>query len=149
RVTRRDFVRLAGGATAFAAGGGLGAFLEACGGSASQAPSKPVEKDVTRLYAAAQKEGSVTWWTAHYEQSAAETMKAAFQKKSRVTELTLPRQTARALYRGHKKALRGGKTGGAVSAATDGAHSPPLKKAGALTTFTPPDVDLLPKDFQS
>ncbi|HZB97480.1 MAG TPA: hypothetical protein VE219_02660, partial [Candidatus Sulfotelmatobacter sp.] len=79
-VSRREFVRLAGGVTAVAAGGGLSALVEACGGGA-QAPAKPVEKDVTKLYDAAKKEGSVTWWTAHYEQSAAETMAAAFKKK--------------------------------------------------------------------
>jgi len=148
RVSRRDFVRLAGGATAFAAGGGLGAFLEACGGSASQAPSKPVEKDVTKLYAAARKEGSVTWWTAHYEQSAAETMAAAFKKKYPGVDVTLLRQTAQVLYTRLQNDLKAGQTECDVFASTDEGHYPPLKKAGSLATFTPPDVDLLPKDFQ-
>src|SRR5215813_2082507 len=148
RVTRRDFVRLAGGATAFAAGGGLGAFLEACGGSASQAPSKPVEKDVTKLYAAARKEGSVTWWTAHYEQSAAETMAASFKKKYPGVDVNLLRQTAQVLYTRLQNDLKAGQTECDVFASTDEGHYPPLKKAGALATFTPPDVDLLPKEFQ-
>src|SRR5215471_13834282 len=118
RVSRRDFVRLAGG-TAFAAGGGLGALLEACGGSASQSPSKPVEKDVTKLYAAAKKEGSVTWWTAHYEQSAAETMAAAFKKKYPGVDVTLLRQTAQVLYTRLQNDLKAGQTECDVFASTD------------------------------
>ena len=149
RVTRRDFVRLAGGLTALTASGGLGGLVEACGGSASQAPAKPVEKDVSKLYDAAKKEGSVTWWTAHYEQSAAETMAAAFKKKYPGIEVNLLRQTAQVIYTRLQNDLKAGQTDCDVFCSTDEAHYPPLKKAGALATFTPPDIDLLPKQFQS
>jgi iron(III) transport system substrate-binding protein len=149
--TRRDFVRLAGGATALSATGGLTTLLEACGGSQSQSagPAKPVEKDLTKLYAAAKKEGTLTWWTAHYEQSAAETMAAAFKKKYPGIEVTLLRQTAQVVNNRLLSELRAGKTDCDVFCSTDEAHYPPLKKAGHLATFTPPDIDLLPKDFQT
>jgi len=77
-LTRRDFIRWSGGTATLAATGGIGAVLEACGGGASS-PVAPVEKDVSKLYTAAKTDGSVTWWTAHYEQSAAEQMAAAFK----------------------------------------------------------------------
>src|SRR5262249_45737445 len=139
RVSRRDFVRLAGGATAFAAGGGLGAFLEACGGGGGEAPAKAGGEESTQPVGPAPKEGR--GGTAHDEQSAAETMKAAFKKKSRGIEVTLLRQPAQAPYPRPKNALKAGQPECDVFASTDEAHSPPLKKAGALTTFTPPDVD--------
>lgn len=142
-------MRLAGGVTALTAGGSLGPLLEACGGSTSQAPPKPAEKDVSKLYDAAKKEGGLTWWTAHYEQSAAETMAAAFKKKYPGIEVSLLRQTAQVIYTRLQNDLKAGQTECDVFCSTDEAHYPPLKKAGALATFTPPDIDLLPKQFQS
>ena len=147
-LTRRDFVRLAGGATALTAGGGLAALLEACGGSSPSAPAKPVEKDVTKLYDAAKKEGNVVWWTAHYEQAAAETMAAAFKKKYPGIEVSLSRQTAQVLNTRLQQDLKAGVNELDVFCSTDEGHYPPLKKAGALAQFTPPDIDLLPKGFQ-
>jgi iron(III) transport system substrate-binding protein len=152
KFTRRDFVRIASGAGALAATGSLGPLLEACGGSQSVAPAvsaKPVEKDVTKLYDAAKKEGSLTWWTAHYEQSAAETMAAAFKKKYPGIEVNLLRQTAQVIYTRLQNDLKaGGKSQCDVFCSTDEGHYLTLKKANALTEFSPPDIDLLPKDFQ-
>jgi iron(III) transport system substrate-binding protein len=151
KITRRDFVRFAGGAGALAATGSLGPLLEACGGSQSNAPTpaKLVEKDVSKLYADAKKEGTLTWWTAHYEQSAAEVMKAAFQKKFPGIEVALTRQTAQQINTRLLNDLKAGSTECDVYCSTDEAHYPPLKKAGHLATFTPPDIDLLPKQFQN
>src|SRR6202171_2517421 len=89
-LTRRDFIVWTGRPATLAATGGLGALLEACGGTT--APVGPVEKDVTQLYAAAKKDGTLTWWTAHYEQSAAEKMSAAFKAKYPGIEVNLLRQ---------------------------------------------------------
>src|ERR1700737_3752930 len=94
-LSRRDFIVWTGGAATLAATGGLGALLGACGGP--PAPVGPVEKDVSKLYGAAKAEGSVTWWTAHYEQSAAESMMAAFKAKYPGIEVNLLRQTANTL----------------------------------------------------
>lgn len=147
-LTRRDFVRLAGGATTLAATGGFTALVEACGGSSSSTPGKPVEKDVTKLYDAAKKDGAVTWWTAHYEQSAAETMAAAFKKKYPGIDVNLTRQTAQVLNTRLQQDLKAGVTQCDVFCSTDEAHYPPLKKAGQLAQYTPPDLDLLPAGLQ-
>jgi iron(III) transport system substrate-binding protein len=147
KLTRRDFVRLAGGATTLTATGGIGALIQACGGSAP-ASVKPVEKDVTKLYEAAKKEGSVTWWTAHYEQSAAESMAAAFKTKYPGIEVALTRQTAQILNTRLQQDIKAGVANCDIFCSTDEAHYPPLKKAAQLVQYTPPDLDLLPKNFQ-
>jgi len=145
--SRRDFLRVAGGAAALTATGGLTALVEACGGATSQ-PTAPTEADLTKLYEAARKEGKVTWWTAHYEQSAAEVMRDAFKKKYPGIEVTLLRQTAQVLYQRLQNNLKAGVHEVDVFASTDEAHYPPLKKQNALIAFKPPDIDLIPQQFQ-
>lgn len=147
--TRRDFVRLAGGATALTAAGGLGLLLQACGGSAGGGPAVLVEKDVSKLYAAAKKDGSVTWWTAHYEQEAADVMAKAFKTKYPGIEVSLLRQTAQVINTRLQQDLKSGVNDCDVFCSTDEGHYPPLKKAGALASYRPPDVDLIPKEFQT
>jgi iron(III) transport system substrate-binding protein len=147
-LTRRDFIVWTGGAATLAATGGIGALLEACGGTASP-PAGPVEKDVSKLYGTAKSEGSVTWWTAHYEQSAAEQMAAAFKAKYPGVEVNLLRQTAQVINTRLNQDLKAGSTDCDVFCSTDEAHYPPLIKGGYLAQFTPPDLDLLPKQFQS
>ena len=145
--TRRDFIVWTGGAATLAATGGLGALLEACGGTS--APKGPVEADVTKLYSSAKTEGSVTWWTAHYEQSAAEQMAAAFKAKYPGIEVNLLRQTAQVLNTRLNQDLKAGSTDCDVFCSTDEAHYPPLIKANNLAKYEPPDLGLLPKQFQS
>ncbi len=141
---------MAGGATVLTAGGGLSALLSACGGSqsGSTGPAKLAEKDVSKLYDAAKKEGQVVWWTAHYEQSAAEKMAAAFKLKYPGIQVDLLRQTAQVLNNRLLQDLKAGQNTCDVFCSTDEGHYPPLKKQGALTAFTPPDIDLLPKEYQ-
>jgi iron(III) transport system substrate-binding protein len=146
-MDRRQFVTLAGGMAALAGSGALGALLEACGGEAP-APAVPAEADVSKLYAAARKEGTVTWWTAHYEQSAAESMAAAFKKKYPGVEVSLLRQTAQVINTRLNQELMAGGTDCDVFASTDESHYPPLIKGGYLAQFTPPDLGLVPKQFQ-
>jgi iron(III) transport system substrate-binding protein len=146
-LTRRDFIVWTGGAATLAATGGLGALLEACGGT--PAPTGPVEKDVSKLYGAAKAEGSVTWWTAHYEQSAAEKMASAFKAKYPGIEVNLLRQTAQVLNTRLSQDLKAGSTDCDVFCSTDEAHYPPLIRGNYLTQFTPPDLGLLPKQFQN
>jgi iron(III) transport system substrate-binding protein len=148
-VNRRDFLRWTGGSVALVSAGGLGSLLEACGGTASSGPSRPVEKDVTKLYDAAKKDGSVTWWTAHYEQSAAEKMAAAFKQKYPGVEVNLLRQTAQVINTRLNQELKAGNTDCDLFCSTDEGHYPPLIKAGNLAQYTPPDIDLIPKDFQN
>lgn len=147
RLTRRRFVRLAAGAAGLAGSGALGAVLEACGGE--PAPPARVEADVSKLYAAAKKEGTVTWWVSSYEQSVAEIMAGAFKKKYPGVEVNLLRQTAQVLYTRLNQELKAGATDCDVFVTTDESQFPPLIKAGALTRYTPPDLGLLPAQFQN
>ncbi len=148
KVTRRDFIVWTGGAATLAATGGIGALLEACGGS-NPGPVGPIEKDVSKLYAAAKTEGSVTWWTAHYEQSAAEKMAAAFKAKYPGIEVILLRQTANVLNTRLLSDLKAGTTDCDIFCSTDEGHYPPLIAKNALAQYTPPDLDLLPSQFQN
>ena len=148
QLDRREFVRLAGGVTALASAGALGALIEACGGEAP-APKPLTEADVSKLYDAAKKEGSTTWWTAHYEQSAAETMASAFKKKYPGVEVNLLRQTAQVINTRLNQELKAGGTDCDLFASTDEGHYPPLIKGGYLAQYTPPDLGLLPKQFQN
>ncbi len=147
--TRRDFVKIAGGATALAAGGGLTSILDACGATTSGGPVTPAPADVSKLYDAAKKEGTLTWWTAHYEQSAAEKMRDAFKAKYPGIEVDLLRQTAQVINLRLNQELQAGQTTCDVFASTDEAHYPPLKQKGVLASYQPPDIDLIPKDFQN
>ncbi len=78
-TSRREFLRYAGASVVLAGSGGLGAILEACGGT--PAPAGPVEADVSKLYDAAKKEGKLNWYTAQFELSQAQAVVAAFKKK--------------------------------------------------------------------
>lgn len=146
-MDRRQFVKLAGGVAGLVGSGGLGALIEACGGEPAK-PAAPVEADVSKLYDAAKKEGSLTWWTAHYEQSAAETMAAAFKRKYPGVEVNLLRQTAQVINTRLNQELKAGGTDCDVFGSTDEGHYPPLIKGGYLAQYTPPDLGLLPKQFQ-
>ena len=147
-MTRRDFMRVASAAATLAAGGGLANLLDACGGAAP-APKKLVEADVSQLYAKAKQDGQVTWWTAHYEQSAAEAMAAAFKAKYPGIEVNLTRQTAQVINTRLQQEIRTGQFTCDVFASTDEAHYPPLKKQNLLASYKPPDIDLIPKQFQN
>ncbi len=131
-VSRREFLRLGAGATALAATGALPAVLSACNTTRPPNPSSPAPADVSQLYEAAKKEGSLIWWTAQYSQSAAEKMRDAFKAKFPGIEVQLLRRTAQVLYQQLTDGLKAGLPVVDVFASTDESHYPPLKKLGAL-----------------
>ena len=124
--TRKDFLRT--GAAATASLGALGAY-----------PALAAD-DVAKLYEAAKKEGSVTWWTAHYTQGAAERVRDAFKKKYPGVDVQFIRQTAQVIYQRLNQDLTAGVHQVDVFASTDEAHYPELKKRNTLASFVPPDV---------
>jgi iron(III) transport system substrate-binding protein len=136
---------------AAAAAAGLPGLLQACGGSSpgQSASPPPAQADVSTLYAAAKKEGTLTWWTAQYEQSAAEKLVAAFKAKYPGIEVQLLRQTAQVVYQRLQQNLKAGVAECDVFGSTDEAHFVTLKKANSLATFKAPDGDKLPKQFQN
>src|SRR5579872_6557791 len=109
-----------------------GTFLTLTGGAASSlvlpSPAQAAKKapitdaDVSKLYDAAKKEGTVVWWTAHYAQSAAERMRDAFKAKYPGIEVQFIRQTAQVIYQRLNQDLKSGVHELDVFASTDESH---------------------------
>jgi iron(III) transport system substrate-binding protein len=114
--------------------------------AAAPASSGP---DEAALYAAAQKEGSVVWWTAHYAQSAAEVVRDAFVAKYPGVQVDFIRQTAQVVFERVSQSLKAGAHDVDVFASTDESHYPALKSQKALATYTPLGVDQLPEAFRN
>ncbi|MBC5810538.1 MAG: extracellular solute-binding protein [Candidatus Eremiobacteraeota bacterium] len=139
QTNRARFLALAGAAAA-------GALYP---DAASAARKKAVtDADVSKLYAAAKKEGTVVWWTAHYAQSAAERVRDAFKAKYPGIEVQFIRQTAQVIYQRLAQDLKSGVHELDVFASTDEAHYLELKRLNALAQFVPADVDKTHPMFQ-
>ena len=106
------------------------------------------EADVSKLYAAAKKEGKVVWWTGHYTQAAAERIAASFKKKYPGIDIELLRQTGQVLFQRLTQDLKSNVHQVDVFASTDEAHMTTLKKQNALAQFVPADIDKIPKEYQ-
>jgi iron(III) transport system substrate-binding protein len=139
RIIRRGFLKLGIGALGAAALDSLGAPF------AFAASSDEAEK---KLHAEAQKEGKVTWWTAHYALSAAEAVRDAFVAKYPGIEVQFIRQTAQVVYQRLSQNLKAGVKEVDVFCSTDEAHYLTLKNQNVLASYTPPGVSKLPKSFQ-
>ncbi len=140
-LSRPAFIRLGSAAGAAVAVGGAPAAGIARRGGLSDA-------DVSRLYDAAKKEGTLTWWTAHYAQDAAERVRDSFKAKYPGVDVQFIRQTAQVVYQRLTQDLKAGIHQVDVFASTDEAHYPVLKKQGALAEFVPADIDKLPQRFR-
>jgi iron(III) transport system substrate-binding protein len=128
--------------------------LAACSSAApspSSAPAGPTGAvlDEAALYAAAKKEGSVVWWTAHYAQNAAEGVRDAFVAKYPGIQVDFIRQTAQVVYERVTQSLKAGTHEVDVFASTDESHYPTLKAQKALVAYRPLGVDSLPEAFRS
>lgn len=136
-----------------------GKFLALTGGAASalalptgaQAAGKaPVtDADVSKLYDAAKKEGTVVWWTAHYAQTAAERMRDAFKAKYPGIEVVFIRQTAQVIYQRLQQNIKSGIHEVDVFASTDEAHYVALKKQNVLAQFVPADSNKILPQFRN
>ena len=148
-LTRRDFVRLTGGAAAFTVAGGLPLLLSACGGQ-PKAPAvvQSPSEDLGKLYEEAKKEGTLSWWTAHYEQKAAETMRDAFKAKYPGIEVQLIRQTAQELNRRLSQELSANLHTVDVWDSTVEEHYVEWKSKGVLQQYRPVGIDKIPNEFQ-
>lgn len=106
------------------------------------------DADVSKLYEAAKKEGSVTWWTGHYAQDAAERVSRAFKAKYPGIEVSFIRQTGQVLFQRLSQDLKSGVKEVDVFASTDEAHYPILKKQNALASFVPADLDKISQQYR-
>ena len=141
RTSRGAFLSLAGGAAA-----GL-----AYPAVAQAAPPKAMssDADVSKLYAAAKKEGTVVWWTAHYAQSAADRIREAFKAKYPGIEVSFIRQTAQVVYQRLTQNLKSNVHEVDVFASTDEAHYTALKKQNVLAEFVPADINKVPPSLRN
>jgi len=105
--------------------------------------------ELEKLYADAKSEGTVTWWTAHYAEDAAEKIRTAFKVKYPGIEVQFIRQTAQIIYQRFTQNLKASVREVDVFASTDEAHYPQLTKLGALAAYTPPDIGVLPPTLRS
>ncbi|MGH7685047.1 MAG: hypothetical protein ACREMT_11930, partial [Vulcanimicrobiaceae bacterium] len=137
RPSRSTFLTLAGGA---AAGLTLPSVAEARRGLS--------DADVSKLYDAAKKEGTVVWWTAHYAQSAADRIRDAFKAKYPGIEVQFIRQTAQVIYQRLNQDLKSGVHELDVFASTDESHYTTLKKQSVFAEFVPADIDKVPQSLR-
>jgi iron(III) transport system substrate-binding protein len=140
-TTRGTFVRSAAALGAgLAAGSPLGAL--------AARKNQVTEADVSKLYAAAKKEGKVVWWTGHYTQAAAEKIAGSFKQKYPGIDVEILRQTGQVLYQRLTQDLKSNVHQVDVFASTDEAHMTSLKKQNALAQFVPADIDKIPKEYK-
>ncbi len=137
RPSRTAFLALAGGA---AAGLALPSVADARKGL--------TDADVSKLYEAAKKEGTVTWWTAHYAQSAADKVRDAFKAKYPGIEVQFIRQTAQVIFQRLNQDLKSGVHECDVFASTDESHYTTLKKQNVFAEFVPADIDKVPASLR-
>lgn len=140
-TTRGTFVRSAG-----ALGAGLLAGHPAL--ALARRKNELTDADVSKLYDAAKKEGTVTWWTGHYTQDAAEKVRDAFKAKYPGIDVQLLRQTGQVLFQRLTQDLKSNVHQVDVFASTDEAHMPLLKKQNALAPFVPADIGKIPAQYQ-
>jgi iron(III) transport system substrate-binding protein len=114
--------------------------------AAAAAPTSGADLD--QLYADAKKEGTLTWWTAHYAQNAADAVHDAFVAKYPGIEVEYIRDTAQVIYQRLTDALKAGTHAVDVFASTDESHYITLKPQGVLASYTPVGVDSLPQAFR-
>ncbi|MBV8425526.1 MAG: extracellular solute-binding protein [Candidatus Eremiobacteraeota bacterium] len=139
RSSRSSFLAIAGSA----------AVALVCPKAVDAKPNAMSDADVSKLYAAAKKEGTVVWWTAHYAQSAADRVRDAFKAKYPGIEVQFIRQTAQVVYQRLTQDLKSNVHEVDVFASTDESHYTVLKKQNVLASFVPADVNKVPPSLRN
>src|ERR1700736_3909553 len=115
------------------------AFLRTAAAAGALAGISPIvaarDADVGKMYADAKREGTVTWWTAHYPDDAAQKVREAFKRKYPGIEVEVLRQTAQVIYQRAVQDFKAGVPSADVLASTDEAHYPALTKLNALAVY--------------
>ena len=131
-IARRTF--LAGVAAGVAAG-------------AAASPSAAADADVAALYAAAKKEGTVSWLVSPYAIPVYTDLVTAFKAKYPGVDVQMNRLTAEPAYQRVAQDLQSGVREVDVFNSSDASHYVELKKRNALMPFVPPDIGSVPKAF--
>lgn len=131
-LTRRDFASLA--ATLAAP-----ALLRA----------QPQSPSLEALYAAAQKEGELTWYVVPYPSELAETMGRRFTERYPGIRVNVVRTTAQVAYQRLNQDIKAGTPACDVFSSTDLAHFLDLKARKLLLPYTPPSVAKIDRHMQN
>jgi len=99
------------------------------------------EADVSKLYAAARGEGTLSWWESPYPIDVAEDIRTAFKRKYPGVDVELTRATAGPTFQRALQDFQSGAHQLDVMAASDEANFVALKKMGALAEYVPGDLD--------
>ena len=116
---------------------------------ASTTAPAPGSTDLDQLYADAKKEGTLTWWTAHYAQNTADAVHDAFVAKYPGIDVQYIRDTAQVIFQRLSESLKAGTHALDVFASTDESHYLTLKSQAVLAAYTPSGVDALPAAYQN
>lgn len=106
------------------------------------------EADVSKLYAAAKAEGSLSWWESPYPLDVAEDVRTAFKAKYPGVDVQLTRATAGPTFQRALQDFQSGAHQCDVLAASDEANFVTLKKMNALAEYEPGDLDKVYAPFR-
>ncbi|WP_137391199.1 ABC transporter substrate-binding protein [Rhodoligotrophos defluvii] len=125
----------------------VGAVILALG--ASSAATFAQGNEEAQLYEAAKKEGSVTWYTAHYDQNMTAQIGAAFTKKYPGITVNGIKATAQVSFQRLLLDLKAGQSQADVFSSTDVSHFPHLKQMDALVQYTPENEKHIVEAFRN
>ncbi|PRZ33553.1 iron(III) transport system substrate-binding protein [Antricoccus suffuscus] len=112
--------------------------LAACGGgSTTDGAGKDLADKSSPYLADAQKEGAVTWYTAHYDSETAETVKSLFEEAYPKIKVSLYRQTAQRIYQRYSQEEDAGQPSADLLGITEMGIVAGLAKDGKLLPFKP------------
>ena len=100
------------------------------------------------LYAAAKKEGQLTWYTAHYDQQLATKIGNTFTEKYPGVQVNAIKATAQVAFQRLLQDLKAGAVQSDVFSSTDVSHFVFLKEKGYLEKYTPANAAKIVKPFQ-
>jgi iron(III) transport system substrate-binding protein len=104
--------------------------------------------DMKALEEAAQKEGELSWYTAHYTSEGAEELGATFTKMYGI-KVNVVRTTAQVAYQRLTQDIKNGQTNCDVFSSTDIGHYVRLKAEGQLEKYTPEETPKVAEAFRN
>ncbi len=100
------------------------------------------------LYAAAKKEGQLTWYTGHYDQQVTTRLANAFTEKYPGVRVNAIKTTSQVAFQRLLQDLQAGSVQADVFSSTDASHYLFLKEKGHLEKYVPENASKIVKAFQ-
>jgi iron(III) transport system substrate-binding protein len=127
-ITKRQMI-------AGAAGAALG------GVAARQASAQALPPHEAELYAAAKREGELTWYSGQLSAESSEAVGAAFTRQYPGVKVNVVRSTSQVAFQRLSQDMRAGVAQCDIFASTDISHSTFLKREGMYMQFRPKNID--------